>query len=346
LDNDDLQIGTYTTDAPIPIGDTLELWDVASAPDLPGPHYLLFNINPDYVNPDYDITETQYVNNISGAITLEIEADYSGTAIVDDATFLQGTDIPIYGSAIGIDGQPRPNSELEVYIITGPIRRAISVTTDAAGDYTTTFEPLPNEGGHYTLGAAFPDINATAMQDEFDILGVEINSGEELIWELLVDETMNGAISVKNLSNTPFTNVSIEALSLPSGASLTFGTIPLLAGNETLDLSFTLTGTEASPNTNYQHIPLVVSTTENATQELTAYYYCQAQESYLRSEISSINRTVSPTESNILEFRIFNDGLGATGDITVDLPPADFMSLVTLPVMPSVEPAAIQQLFR
>ncbi len=311
----------------------IEIWDVATAPYEPGMYNLLFQINPDFT-----LTEIQYLNNTSSPVSVEIEPDYEGIAMVDAATFLQGSSIEITGSSIR-DGAPYPNAELEVYIITeNTLRREIVVTTDENGDYSTTFEPLPNESGDYIVGASFPGLNATDVQDEFDILGVKINNNNYLIWEILLGETLNGTISVENLSSTPLNNVTIGSVSLPSGVTLSFESIPTLAGNSSFEVPFQLTGTEVSPIGNYQEIPLIVSSDENASEELIAYYFCQAQQGYISSDVAVINRTISQTESNQLELRIFNNGEGATGDISVELPEVGFMSLITLPIMPSIEP--------
>ena len=332
LDENDILVGTYVIDAPLVVGDTLEIWDVAVAPYEAGPYYLIFEINPESI-----LTEIQYINNISPAIALEIEPDYFGTAIVDELTYLQGEDITIYGSSTNEDGAPFPNAELELYIITGSIRQEFLVTTDENGNYSFVFEPLASDAGHFVVGASFPGMGAEVVQDEFDILGIEVNANQYLIWEVLLNETETGVISVKNRSDFPLTNVSIEALSLPNGVVLEFDTIPLLQGNETLSFNYTLTGTEVSPIGDYQEIPLLISSDENIIYELTGYYFCQAQEGFISAEIASIYRTISQTQSNFLEFRIFNNGVGETGDITVDMPPVDFMSLVSLEVIPSLD---------
>ena len=332
LDENDILVGTYTIDEPLLVGDTLEVWDVAVSPYEAGPYYLIFEINPESI-----LTEIQYINNISSAIALEIEPDYLGTAIVDELTFLQGESVTIYGSSTNGDGTPFPNAELEIYVVTGSIRQEFLVTTDESGNYSFVFEPLANEAGHFIVGASFPDMGAEVAQDEFDILGVEINAGDYLIWEVLLNEPQTGMLSIKNRSDVALTNVSVEALSLPSGVSLEFDAIPILQGNETLTVDYTITGTEVSPIGSYQEIPLLITSDENMAQDgTTVYYFCQAQAGYISAEISSINRTISQEQSNFLEFRIFNNGEGETGDITVDLPPVDFMSLVSLEVIPSL----------
>ena len=331
LEENDILVGTYIIDEPLAVGDTLEVWDVAIAPYEAGPYYLIFEINP-----ESSLTEIQYLNNTSPPVLLEIEPDYFGTAIVDELTYLQGENITIYGSSTNEDGTPLPNAELEIYVINGPIRQEFLVTTDANGDYSMVFEPLASDAGHFIVGASFSGMGATDAQDEFDILGVEVNANDFIIWEVLLNEAQTGVLSIKNRSDFPLTNVSIQGISLPPDVTISFDTIPLLEGNEILTINYTVTGTEVSPPGNYLEIPLQVISDENMTQEITVCYFCQAQEAHISAEISSINRTISQTQSNFLEFRIFNNGEGETGDITVDLPSVDFMSLVNLDTMPSI----------
>ncbi len=333
LNNSDFQIGQYTTNTSIAIGDTLEIWDVGITPYEAGAYYLIFE-----VNPESTITEIQYQNNTSEPLTVTLEPDYFGTAIVDEAVFLQGDDIVIYGESVDEFDTPVPNVELELYVITGDnIRREFSVTTDGSGAYSTVFEPLPNEAGHYEVGASFPDMGANTAQDEFDILGIELNANQFILWEVLLNEPITGTISVRNRSDVTLNNVMAETLSLPAGASVTFDTIPAIAGGATEEFNYTVNGTEVSPIGFYQEIPLRITSDENLSYEQTAFYFCQAQQGYISAEISSINRTISQTQSNYLEFQIYNNGEGETGEITVSLPPVDFMSLITLPTMPSLE---------
>jgi len=328
---DDIVVSDFFIPVPVIKDDLLEITDVALAPEEAGNYFLIA-----IVNAEQQITEIQYFNNTSEPVAILIEPDYGGTAVVDELIFLQGEEVPIYGTSVDDNGNIVPNVELEVYVTDGTYRREILVTTDENGVYSTIFQPLPNEGGHYIVGASFPEINSNIVQDEFDILGVSLNSNQDIQWEFLLGDTLQGSIVVENLSDFPLTNISIVPSTLPAGASINFETIPALAGNEIVAVNYEVSGTEVSPGLQFQTVELSITSDENIQQDLDAYYLCQAQAGMISASISSIDRTVSVESSNKLEFQIFNEGLGESGEIFVDFPGVDFMSLISLETIPSI----------
>ena len=51
-------------------------------------------------------------------------------------------------------------------------RRTITAFTDSSGNFNATFQPLPNEGGTYTVGADHPGVLEDPVQDTFSIVGM------------------------------------------------------------------------------------------------------------------------------------------------------------------------------
>ncbi len=334
IDDNDFLIGDYILDASLLVGDTIELPDLGLAPFQPRDYYLLFEINSDET-----ITELLYLNNRSEPINMTVLPDYLGSAFADQDLYVKGSSIPITGSSFKPDNTPVPNADLEIYITVGQVRREISVTTDSMGNYATIFEPLPYEAGHYSIGASFPEQGATAVDDEFDILGFKVNNGQYVIWELLLNEAETGTIAIENLSEAPLTNVTISTEFLPTGCTLTFDTISSLPANGVADINYQINGSEVTQILDYIQIPLSITGDEVPDiQEETSYYFCQAQQGYLRSEISSINTTMNKDNSRIIEFKIFNDGMGQTEDIEVLLPQVSWLKLVSLTPMVNIPP--------
>ena len=331
ISDEDLLITDFCIPQAVPQNDTLEIIDFALAPDEPGNYFFIA-----IVNAEQSITEIQYFNNTSIAVPILIEPDYDGTAVVDETIFLQGMNVPIYGTSIDDEGNNLANVPLEVYVTDGMFRRELMVTTDDNGEYATSFQPLPNEGGHYIVGASYPGINSNIVQDEFDILGVALNANEDIRWEFLLGDTLRGSLDVENLSDFPLTNINISAIGLPFGANISFESITALAAKETVQVAYEVSGTEVSPGLQFQTVELLITSDENIQQELDAYYLCQAQAGLIRSSIARIDRTISNEESNFLEFELFNEGLGESGAITIDIPGVDFMSLVSLDMVPSI----------
>jgi len=334
LDDDDFKIGDYVLDVPLAVGDTLEIPNLGTTPFQPRDYFLLFRINSDDA-----LTELLFLNNISDPISISVLPDYLGSAIVDEDLYLRGSQIPVYGSSFKENGTLVPNAELEVYITVDGVRRELNVTTDENGNYETIFEPLPYEAGHYTVGASFPEQASTDIDDEFDIVGVRINNNGYAVWQLLLNDPLNGVINVTNQSGTALTNVTLDPAFLPSGAAINIDPIPTLDAYATVAVPYEVTGTEVTTIQDFVEIPMIVNSDEISNiQEFTGYYFCQAQQAYLRSEISSINTTMSKDNSRIFEFMIFNDGMGETQDIEVGVPAVSWLKLVSPAVMPSLLP--------
>ncbi len=331
IDANDFLIGEYQTDVAIPVGDTVEIVNLGKTPYQPKGYKLLFE-----VNPEQEVTELLYLNNTSTPLTMGILPDYLGTAEVEDSIFVQNEKISITGISHKPDGTIVPNADLEVYIITNQIRRTIQVTTDEMGQYMTQFDPMPGEAGHYTIGAAFPNQGSNIEQDAFDIIGVLVNNNANIIWSLLVEDTLNSQLSLRNRSMIDLPNLTIIPLSLPAGCVLTFDTIPSFTGGATTNISYEISGSEVNTNQEYIQIPLAVVSDDDTIQRVTAYYFVQAQKAYLRGEISRIDTKISADKSRTFEFKIYNDGMGESGDIGVNVPEASWMQLRSQKILPSM----------
>ena len=97
-----------------------------------------------------------------------------------------------------------------------------------------------------------------------------------------------------------------------------------------------ISGSEVNTNQEYIQIPLAVVSDDDTIQRVTAYYFVQAQKAYLRGEISRIDTKISADKSRTFEFKIYNDGMGESGDIGVNVPEASWMQLRSQKILPSM----------
>lgn len=329
--SDTLIIGEVLAN-PIPAGQTIQVLNAARMPDLPGQYKLLFKVNPDAA-----LEELLYSNNTSQAVNLDIKPDYTATADISGTYFIKGTTVPVTGNAIKSNGTAATGVPLEVYIITNGLRRKISATTDATGHYNTQFVPLANEAGHYTAGACFPGLGDTTTQDAFDILGIRINNGVAPQFKITLGDTLRGILPVQNLSNQGLHNFSLVPKVLPDGVSIRFDTLASFTGNTTINLAYTVTGSALSNGNNFLVASLQAVANEGNIQKVDVLYYCQASRAYVTADITSINTKVSQTNGErLVEFRLVNKGLGATGNININLPQTNWLSSVTPKVLPSL----------
>ncbi len=333
IDNSDHIIGEYLTNQPLGAGDTLQFLGVGTAPLQPRKYNLLFR-----VNAQQDFTEVLYFNNTSEAVEVDVIPSYFGSATVDEDKFVQGEEIIIYGSSFNADQIPIPNAELDILINTGEIQRIIPVQTNSTANYSFVFEPLPTEAGPYQVRANFPGQNGTEAQDSFDILGIEINGGLPFKWELLLNETVDSTVEIRNLTSTTLNNLVISPIALPNGCSLTFEPVPVLGSKASALLSYEITGSVLTPRDEDQEVYVLISTDEGVAQEWKSDYLCQELGAHLTASISSINSAFSQNGVSVFEFQLYNIGLGGTGDITVEIPEVSWMGLSSAKIMPSLAP--------
>jgi hypothetical protein len=313
-------------------GQTIQVVNAATVPNLPGQHKLLFKVNPLSA-----VTELLLTNNISQPVSIIINPDYTANAIVSNAYYVKGSKIAITGLAKKTNGTAAANAQVEVYVITNGIRREIIATTNNSGSYSTEFAPLGNEVGHYTVGATYPGLKLSVAQDEFDILGVQLNEGNIPKFKVILNETIHGTMPVKNLSNTDLTGFSLLKVSLPNGALISFDTLAVLKGNVSMNIGFTVSGNALSAGSNFEVANLKAVSKEATIQNIDMFYFCQASNGLVSASITNINVSSSQSAGEkLVEFKLFNRGQGNSGKININLPQVTWLKSVTPVELPSL----------
>ena len=330
IDNTDSLISEDIITSPIAVGQTVQVLNAVMAPDRPGQYKLLFKVNPAQA-----ITELITTNNTSQPLPFTIAPDYTATAMVAPTYIIRGTLVTITGLATRSNGILVDNKQVEVFILTNGLRRKILATTDSAGHYNAQFIPLAAEAGHYAVGAGFPGLVDTITQDAFDILGVTINNGTIPQFRATLGDTLTGTLTVQNLSNKAITNFTLVPISLPNGASIRFDTIAMLTGNANANIHYRFTGTALSPGNNFEIATLQAVAIEGSIQPTNVFYYCQTPNALLTADIANIDITVSQsTGQRIVQFRLVNKGMGTSGNVSINLPQASWLTSVTPRILP------------
>ncbi|MEI6949438.1 MBG domain-containing protein, partial [Paraflavisolibacter sp. H34] len=325
ISDDDTLISEDLLTVSIPAGQSVPVLNAVQAPNLPGAYKLLF-----WVNPDLDLTELLTTNNTSGAVALTISPDYTATAQVAQPFYTKGAAIPVTGSAVRYNGSVAANEKVEVYIITNGLRRTVTATTNGSGNYTAQFVPMANEAGHYSVGASFPGIGATAEQDAFDILGVRVNNGNIAQFRVLLNDTLKGTLPVQNLSGQTLNVFTLKPVNLPNGAVLQFDTVAAFAGNASVNLGYRVVGTALSAGKNFDVAGLQAVAQQGTVQPVEVFYYCQAPQAYIVADVTKIDAPVSQSKGErLVEVRLVNKGVGASGNLTINLPQVAWLSAVS-----------------
>ncbi|QDK77420.1 hypothetical protein EXU85_01935 [Spirosoma sp. KCTC 42546] len=334
IDGSDVLVYDNLFGEAIPAGQTKVLANSFKAPDAPGVYKLLF-----WVNPTATLTELLFTNNVSEPASLTVEPAYTASALVGPTYFLQGNSVSITGTATRSNGSTVANSPVEVYVITKGIRRKVLTLTDASGNYSVQFAPLSSESGHYVVGASSPGLNQTTEQDAFDVLGVRINGGTTAQFKVTLNEPLTGSLSLENLSDKSLTNFTLAPVTLPNGASIQFATLPTLAGNASTNIGYTVTGSVLTSGNSFETARFQAKSDEGVIQNTNIYYYCQAANGYLVANVSAIQASVSQSSGERrVEIKLVNKGKGVTGNITISLPQANWLSSVTAKNLPSLAP--------
>lgn len=321
----DSLISEDVINTPIAAGQSAQVVNAVQMPNLPGQYNLIYQ-----VNPDLTMEELLTTNNTSNPVSIFINPDYTATAVVNAAWFLKGAVIPVTGVATKSNGTPAANAKVEVYVLTNGLRRELTATTNASGQYSVQFEPLANEAGHYTVGASFPGLKATAEQDNFDILGVLVNNGTPPQFKVTLNQPLTGTIPVQNVSNKSLAQFTLKPVTLPNGATIRFDTVAVFAGNSTVQLGYSLKGTVVSSGNFFEAVSLQALATEGTIQTASMFYFCQAERAYLISDLTKIEvRASQSAGQRVATVMLINRGAGNTGNISVSLPQVKWLSSVT-----------------
>ena len=333
IDTKDILLGEFVFPSQIVIRNAANFVNTVIVPNETGNFFVLAKINPSET-----ITELIYFNNVSDAVAINIAPAYTATAAVENLLYLPNTTIPIQGSAFNINNQKVPNVDVDVYILSNGTRRELKAKTDNSGNYSVEFVPVPNETGHFTIGASFPKQNLSIDQDLFDIPGIQRVSNSNIIWEVKLDETITGKIAVRNSSQASLNNLVITADKLPAVCQLVFDTISVLSGNETKEFSFTLKAAGLTSGRDYEKIEFRIKSSEGITTGFPAWYYCQASQGQLKSYPENLTTTITKGKTRLYELAIYNNGAGETGKVTVGLPNVSWLKLISPDTITNIAP--------
>jgi hypothetical protein len=320
--NDLLLASKPTISAIVPEG-FLPISDTLIIPPYLG-NYWLFAV----VNNDQGINELIYFNNSSEPKPVSILPDYTAYVSVDGDVFNGNNPITISGFATRFNAQPAVNKDVDVYIILNDLRRVEKARTNASGYFSTTFQPINGEAGHYDVGACFPGQGLNTVQDQFTVLGMKHTSGI-ITWNTVLGEEINGSLPVKNLSSLDLSGVDVSIVSAPPGCDLTFSSGGSISGDATVDIGYHLTATTLSVGNYYLPVKLRILSNEGADYDFDAWFYCTSPVGFLQTTPVSLVSTMVKGQSTLKEYQIKNIGKGNSGLIRTLLPQVPWMKLAS-----------------
>ncbi len=225
----------------------------------PGRHYTQTDTiaSPSTVGP-YDVAvvtdsgqsiqELNYSNNTGVATqTYDDQAAYTATVTPSATVVPPGTPVVLSGVAtMASNGAPAAQVPVAVEIQVAGTTRTLTATTEANGNYSVTFQPLPNEGGDYSVTAADPGVTNPAVQAQFEIAGMTASPSTASV-TVVPDTLLSGMFTLANLSRHALTGLTATSTGGPSGliVSLFPPTEIDAEGTATLDYTLDDTATQA-----------------------------------------------------------------------------------------------------
>src|SRR5262249_54191768 len=87
--------------------------------------------------------------------------------------------------------------------------------SDASGNITTFFRPLPNEAGRVSLSADHPGVATDTEQDSVNIYGLRFDS-YEVSARVFPNIAFSNSVDIVNLGDLPLTGLTVSFDSLPA----------------------------------------------------------------------------------------------------------------------------------
>jgi len=337
----DVLTGQYTFEGTMPEGSQwgFERTVPARAPTAPGDYYLI--VQTDVTST---VTEGLESNNVTiSAEPVTVQPAYSAyveTDLEQGAVGLSVADItPVQmsGEATNTDGSPAQFVPVSIHIKVRDTERVIAAVTDQLGNYSTTWRPLPGEGGRYTIGACHPGLDTAPVQDEFVLMGMKVVPTSRSVY-VVEGETGATSFTIHNLADVPVTGLSLTLDNVPENLEVTttdlegqsieaLGSIPLDVSVHAIDATYT-SGS----------FTMRIDSAEGAAVQMPVHVRIEPLVARLSAEPGSLGGGMLRGSERVVEFAITNTGGLETGLIQVLLPETDWLSLATEAEMGSLEP--------
>ncbi|MEM9079785.1 MAG: putative Ig domain-containing protein [Verrucomicrobiota bacterium] len=333
FDSNDILLRESPSPGPLDEGITYSRTLTCRAPTETGTFYLLVVTDSSQI-----INEISESNNVAVfPQTIEVSPAYTATIEATLDAYPIGSPVSLTGSLTKPDGTtPATFSQVNIHIRTAGTERIISAISDAFGNFSTNFIPLPGEGGDYELGATHPGITTAPTQDTFSILTFNTDFANATV---NLDEGTSSSIfgNLFNPTSFDFTNVTFEALDLPPGLIIDV-TLPdpTLPANSDYSIRIDVTADPGSFGSGT--IFLRATSDQGFSVDIPIELVVNQVVPILTITPESLNCSVLRGSQKIATFTIENTGGAPTGEIDLALPPSSWINLIGSGTLPSLAP--------
>ncbi|MFC7338373.1 CARDB domain-containing protein [Haloferula chungangensis] len=287
-------------------------------PREPGNYRILAELDPDLA-----IEEILETNNVGASSMFSIRSAYSATISADVEVAASGTPVTFRGQATLANGDPAAAKRVNIHLLVRGTTRVIETQTDAGGNFSEIFTPLPGEGGIYCVGAVHPGSPSASPQDSFALLGFSTNPHALELSLIREGAEVTGTVVLTNLTDLPLQSVSAAGLNLPDGIHVSVApTGSAEVGSlGSIEMEYRVSASAGSPATADGSIRF--TSPEGALLDLPISIVVRDHESRLSRSPGTISGGMIPGEQSFVSFTLRNDGGAPSGPIQV-LTPSSF----------------------
>ena len=243
---------------------------------------------------------------------------YLFTVSVADSILPANIPVTISGTLENAAQEAQANVAVDVYVKIMGQTYLYTDTTDAAGHFGATYNPVPSECGYYEVGACLHGSPSRRTMAEFNIPGISLATYLPT-WEVTEHDTLVGVLSVRNRCNVTLHHIVVAVDSLPAGMSITFDTLTLPPFGSG-DLRFTLGGNIVTDGSQYERARFTASCLEGPLGKMETRYYCHRHVSDLQIAFDTINCAIVPGTQKVVDVALYNNTDSTFSNVSLQTP--------------------------
>jgi len=299
-----------------------------------GEYYIIVSTNAE--NFPNEITQT---NNLRVSdVPLNVTAPYS-------ATVQAGIDLGFTGQPVILSGrayqsksnEPAPFVLVDIHLKVRGTQRVISALTDANGNFSLPWTPLPGEGGRYSIAAGYPGTPMGEVQDRFNLLGIALSTSTVSL-NLYESSTIAGNFEISNLADLMLNNLSFTPINAPSGLYVTATLSPTSSLESLATGVVNFTATSAEGTTGSGSFSLRIQSAEGLVYDVPVVWTIEALRARITADVDVVQSTMLVGGQRVVAINLKNEGGSPSGRLRALLPNAPWLTLASPQLVEALAP--------
>jgi hypothetical protein len=271
-------------------------------------------------------------DNVFNSTSTFVSETFTVTADANITAAVSGTPVVITGTARTTGGNPVPSTPVEVRVVVQGTSREIrrpgdqNIVTDTSGNYSVTFNPVPTEGGLYSVLAGPRGAVPPTVRDTFILNALNLpQSAFNIVLQSAAPASV--VIPLVNPGDTAISGVQASISGDTTDLTVGLTTTPTITGGTNGSVTVNLT---AATGTVIRRV-LTISITSAQGNTLTAFINVEARplQPTLVVTPGSLSAQVVRGQQTLVSFRLENIGAGTASGMSLQLPGIPWISAST-----------------